>query len=71
MLGDMRDLIAHVELESYPALTRMPQMSQPFRAEPSIVARYLREDFPGARIVLGDAGCGDGLQDCLSPAVRL
>lgn len=48
-LGDARDLVAHAELESYSVLTRLPE---PFRAEPGLVARYLREDFPGARLVL-------------------
>ena len=50
-LGDVRDLVAHVELESYSVLTRLPE---PFRAEPSVVARYLREDFSGARMVPGE-----------------
>jgi hypothetical protein len=40
-----------VELESYSVLTRLPE---PFRAQPALVARYLREDFPGARMVLGE-----------------
>ncbi|MGH2853907.1 MAG: hypothetical protein ACRDLF_06920, partial [Solirubrobacteraceae bacterium] len=30
-LGDARDLVAHVELESYSVLTRLPE---PFRAQP-------------------------------------
>jgi predicted nucleic acid-binding protein len=51
-LGDARDLVAHAELESYSVLTRLPE---PFRAEPELVAEYLREDFPGKRIVLGAA----------------
>ncbi len=46
---DVRDLLAHAELETYSVLTRLPE---PFRAEPVIVAEYLREDFPGRRIVL-------------------
>lgn len=50
-LGDVRDLVAHVELESYSVLTRLPE---PFRAEPPIVARYLAEDFSGARYVLSE-----------------
>lgn len=51
-LGDMRDLVAHVELETYSALTRMPE---PFRAEPSLVAQYLREDFSGRRMMLPES----------------
>ncbi len=48
-LGDMRDLVAHVELEVYSVLTRLPE---PLRAEPGLVAQYLREDFSGERMVL-------------------
>jgi predicted nucleic acid-binding protein len=48
-LGDVRDLIAHVELEAYSVLTRLPE---PLRAEPSFVSEYLREDFSGERMVL-------------------
>lgn len=48
-LGDVRDLVAHVELETYSVLTRLPE---PFRAGPGLVARYLREDFSGERMVL-------------------
>lgn len=47
--NDVRDLVAHAELETYSVLTRLPE---PFRAEPPIVAEYLREDFPGRRAVL-------------------
>jgi predicted nucleic acid-binding protein len=50
-LGDARDLVAHVELESYSVLTRLPE---PFRAEPALVAEYLRKDYPGRRMVLGE-----------------
>jgi predicted nucleic acid-binding protein len=46
---DVRDLIAHAELESYSVLTRLPE---PFRAEPALVADYLHRDFPGRRMVL-------------------
>jgi predicted nucleic acid-binding protein len=49
-LGDVRDLVAHVELEAYSVLTRLPE---PFRAAPDLVARYLREAFPRERMVLG------------------
>lgn len=48
-LGDVRDLVAHVELEAYSVLTRLPE---PLRAEPSLVSEYLREDFSGERMVL-------------------
>ncbi len=51
-LGDTADLVAHVELESYSVLTRLPE---PFRAAPALVAQYLREDFPGARMALPEA----------------
>ena len=50
-LGDARDLIAHAELESYSVLTRLPE---PYRAEPQLVAQYLREDYPGKRLSLPD-----------------
>lgn len=51
-LGDVRDLVGHVELETYSVLTRLPE---PLRAEPSFVARYLREDFSGERLLLGES----------------
>lgn len=51
-LGDVRDLVAHVELEAYSVLTRLPD---PFRVDPDIVARYLREDFSGKRMSLPDS----------------
>jgi predicted nucleic acid-binding protein len=47
--NDVRDLIAHAELESYSVLTRLPE---PFRADPALVADYLHRDFPGSRMVL-------------------
>jgi predicted nucleic acid-binding protein len=47
--NDIRDLLAHAELESYSVLTRLPE---PFRAEPALVAEYLHEDYPGRRMVL-------------------
>jgi predicted nucleic acid-binding protein len=50
-LGDVRDLIGHVELETYSVLTRLPE---PMRAEPDLVARYLREDFSGRRLALDE-----------------
>lgn len=48
-LGDVRDLVSHVELETYSVLTRMPE---PFCADPMLVAEYLHEDFSGERLVL-------------------
>lgn len=48
-LGDVRDLVAHVELEVYSVLTRLPE---PLRADPALVAEYLREDFSGERMTL-------------------
>lgn len=48
-LGDARDLVAHAEVESYSVLTRLPE---PFRAESRLVAEYLRNDYPGKRMVL-------------------
>jgi predicted nucleic acid-binding protein len=47
--NDVRDLLAHTELESYSVLTRLPE---PFRAEPALVAEYLHRDYPGRRMVL-------------------
>ena len=51
-LGETRDLVAHVELEAYSVLTRLPE---PFRAEAALVADYLREDFPGRRMILPES----------------
>lgn len=48
-LGDIRDLVAHVEIEAYSVLTRLPE---PFRAQPATVRRYLTEDFSGRRMLL-------------------
>jgi predicted nucleic acid-binding protein len=47
--NDVRDLLAYAELESYSVLTRLPE---PFRAEPVFVAEYLRQDYPGRRMIL-------------------
>lgn len=52
VLRRVRELVAHAELEAYSVLTRLPA---PFRAEPALVAEYLRRRHPGARLVL-DAG---------------
>lgn len=51
-LGDVRDLVAHVGLEAYSVLTRLPE---PLRAEPSLVSEYLRDDFSGQRMVLPES----------------
>lgn len=51
-LGDARDLVAHVELESYSVLTRLPE---PLRADPKFVAQHLHEDYPGRRMVLSES----------------
>jgi predicted nucleic acid-binding protein len=51
-LGEATDLVAHAELESYSVLTRLPE---PFRAEPALVADYLREDYPGKRMILPES----------------
>lgn len=51
-LGETRDLVAHVELEAYSVLTRLPE---PFRAEAALVADYLREDFAGRRMILPES----------------
>jgi predicted nucleic acid-binding protein len=50
-LRDVRDLVGHVALETYSVLTRLPE---PLRAEPALVARYLREDFSGERLLLAE-----------------
>jgi predicted nucleic acid-binding protein len=51
-LGAATDLVAHAELESYAVLTRLPE---PFRAEPALVAEYLRKDYPGKRMILPES----------------
>ncbi len=48
-LGDVRDLVAHAELETYSVLTRLPE---PLQMEPKLVARFLRVDYPGRRMAL-------------------
>lgn len=42
-------LPAHAELEAYSVLTRLPE---PFRAEPPLVADFLRRAFPDGRLAL-------------------
>jgi predicted nucleic acid-binding protein len=51
-LGNVRDLVAHVELEAYSVLTRLPE---PLRAEPKLVSEYLRDDFSGERMTLPES----------------
>jgi len=48
-LRGIADLVAHAELETYSVLTRLPA---PSRADPQLVAEYLRRRHPGARLVL-------------------
>jgi predicted nucleic acid-binding protein len=43
-------LPAHVGLEAYSVLTRLPE---PFRADPRTVAEFLARTFAGERLVLG------------------
>jgi predicted nucleic acid-binding protein len=50
-IGDVRDLVAHVELETYSVLTRLPE---PLQMEPELVAQFLCEDYPGKRMVVSD-----------------
>ncbi len=61
-LGETRDLVTHAELETYSVLTRLPE---PQRAKPSLVARYLREDYSGKRLSL-PAAARRGLIDRLA-----
>jgi predicted nucleic acid-binding protein len=44
--------VAHAELETYSVLTRLPE---PQRAEPALVAEYLRRDYSGKRLALPEA----------------
>lgn len=48
-IREVRSLIAHVELETYSVLTRMPP---PRRAPAHVVGAFLRERFPGERLEL-------------------
>lgn len=47
--------MAHAEIETYSVLTRLPP---PFRAQPSVVADYLRRRHPGPRLVLPPSARG-------------
>jgi predicted nucleic acid-binding protein len=47
--NDVRDLIAHAELECYSVLTRLPE---PFRSAPALAAEYLHDDYSGNRMTL-------------------
>jgi predicted nucleic acid-binding protein len=51
-LRGIRDLIAHVELESYSVLTRVPE---PFQITAEEMADYLSRRYPGKRLVLPEA----------------
>ena len=52
MLGGVKDLVAHAELESYSVMTRIPE---PFRIAPINMAGYLRERYPGRRLALSES----------------
>ena len=45
-------LTAHTALEAYSVLTRLPE---PFRADPGVVAEFLRQTFPRASLTLSPA----------------
>jgi predicted nucleic acid-binding protein len=49
ILGVRPRLPVHAELEAYSVLTRLPE---PFRAEPQVVADFLRRTFTSARLTL-------------------
>ncbi|MEX2196892.1 MAG: PIN domain-containing protein [Thermoleophilaceae bacterium] len=51
-VSSVRDLIAHVELETYSVLTRLPA---PHRAPFAVAADYLARQFAGDRLALGRA----------------
>ena len=50
-LVGVRDLISHVELETYSVLTRLPA---PHRAPAGVAAEYLARQYAGERLVLGE-----------------
>lgn len=69
-------LPAHAGLEAYSVLTRLPE---PFRAEPGLVAEFLRRTFTASRLVLravelaglpgrlaGFGVCGGAVYDALT-----
>jgi predicted nucleic acid-binding protein len=62
VLRGVRDLLAHVELETYSVLTRVPE---PFQIAASDMAVYLRRRYPGARLSLPEDD-RDGLVDRLA-----
>jgi predicted nucleic acid-binding protein len=49
LLARRPSLPTHAALESYSVLTRLPD---PFRAEPSVAAEFLKRTFPAPRLVL-------------------
>jgi len=48
-LRDAPSIAAHVALEAYSVLTRLPN---PYRARPAIVIEFLARTFPGPRLAL-------------------
>ena len=50
-LRGVKDLIAHVELETYSVLTRVPE---PFQIAAPDMANYLSQRYPGRRMSLPD-----------------
>lgn len=52
VLRGVQDLVAHVELETYSVLTRVPD---PFQIAASDMAAYLSRRYPGRRTSLPDA----------------
>lgn len=46
---DIDDLLAHVELEAYSVLTRLPPEQ---RVTPGVAAEHLRVEYPGERLIL-------------------
>jgi predicted nucleic acid-binding protein len=56
VLRGVSDLVAHAEVESYSVLTRLPE---PFQIAPGEMAGYLRQRYPGRRMVLPESARGD------------
>lgn len=52
VLRGVQDLVAHVELETYSVLTRVPE---PFQIAAPDMAVYLSRRYPGGRMSLSDA----------------
>jgi len=66
-LTDVKDLVAHAELETYSVLTRLPE---PQRAPADVAAQYLSESFAGARLVLPAARRRRLVSDLQSLGIR-